>query len=105
MKIATITGLITIFMFTSTGVYYGYSSVNQIEENRVELASVNDKVRKAELGWWQWKNDVRINVLTEKIKTSDDPYFMRKIDDLENQNLCLEKAKEIKGKQPIECME
>jgi hypothetical protein len=105
MKIATITGLITIFMFTSAGLYKGYSAVNQIEDNRVEVASVNDKVRKAELSWWQWKNDVRINFLTEKIKTSDDPYFMRKIDDLEKQNRCLEKAKEILGKQPIECME
>lgn len=103
MKIATITGLITIFLFTSSAVYYGYSAVQQIEDNRVEVASVNDKVRKAELSWWQFKNSARIKYLEEKV--TNDPYFSRKIEDLEKQNKCLEKAKEIKGKQPIECME
>ena len=105
MKIATITGLITIFLFTSSVVYYGYSEVSQIEDNRVQLASNSEKDRKHDLSWQQFKNSMRIQFIEGQILASDNPYFPRKIEDLEKQNRCLEKAKEIKGKQPIECME
>lgn len=76
----------------------------EVVETRVDKSE--ESQRKHALSWAQFKNTLRIKYTEGMIKADrDNPYWIRKTEDLEKQNRCLEEAKQIPGKQPIECME
>ena len=77
----------------------------QVQTNTIQVASVEDELRKARLTAWRWEVKGQTMIVESQMKDSTNPYFIRKLEDLKRQAQCLEEAMDIKGKYPAECMQ